>query len=105
GVEIGRAPVAKLGRIRGTHAYSAEAATDSNGHRQWITVASVGGRAPNPKDLASRLDVDPEFLAKMREVVTPGTSLIVTEMPVNSSTHSGSGFNIMTAEGPKVTVR
>ena len=101
GVEIGRAPVAKLGRVRGTHAYSALATVDSSGQRDWMSVASVGGRTPNLKDLANRMDVDPEFLANMRALVTPGTSLILTDAPVNANTHSTSGFNILTAGGPE----
>ena len=105
GVEIGRAPVGKLGRIRGTHAYSATAAVDSNGHREWLSVASVGGRTPNLKKLAANMDVDPVFLANMRGLVTPGTSMIVTDARVNASTHSGSDFNIIDAEGPKVASR
>ncbi len=97
GVEIGRAPVGKLGRIRGTYAYSALATKDSSGRRDWLSVASIGGRPPNLKELAGRMAVDPEFLADARALITPGTSLIVTDMPVNANTHSGSGFNILTA--------
>jgi hypothetical protein len=101
GVEIGRAPVGKLGRLRGTHAYSALATVEANGQRDWLSVTSVGGRTPNLKELAGRMDVDPEFLANMRALISPGTSLILTDMPVNANTHSGSGFSVLTAEGPE----
>jgi hypothetical protein len=101
GVEIGRAPVGKLGRIRGTHAYSALATVEPDGRRDWLSVGSVGGRTPNVKDLAGRMEVDPDLLAKLRAIITPGTSLIITDMPVNSQTHSRPGFNILTALGPE----
>jgi L,D-transpeptidase catalytic domain len=101
GVEIGRAPVGKLGRIRGTHAYSALATADSSGRRDWLSVGSVGGRRPNVKDLAGRIDVDPDLLAKLRTIIAPGASLILTDMPVNAKTHSRPGFNILTALGPE----
>ena len=97
GVEIGRAPVSGLGRISGSYAYSALATLDSSGRRDWLSVASVGGRAPNLKDLANRIAVDSEFLANARALIKPGTSLIVTNAPVNANTHSGSGFSILTA--------
>ena len=97
GVEIGRAPIAKLGRVVGTYVYSADAAVDSRGQRDWLSVASTRGRAPNLKDFFSKADVDPEFLAKARAVIAPGTSLILTNEPVSKGNHSGAGYNILTA--------
>lgn len=97
GIEIGRAPVSNLERVKGTFAYSALNTTDSNGRREWMSVASSGGRAPNIKNLAAQATVDPEFLANVRSIISPGTSLILTNMPVSNRTHSGSGFSILTA--------
>lgn len=96
GVEIGRAPVEGIQDISGTHAYSALATIDSSGRRNWLSIASVGQQAPNLKDLATRTAIDPAFLADVRALITPGTSLIVTDAPVNANTHSDSGFNILT---------
>ena len=104
GIEIGRAPVSNLGRVKGTFAYSALDATDSNGRREWMSVTSSGGRAPNLKNLADQAVVDPEFLANLRSIISPGTSLILTSMPVSSETHSKSGFSILTASNAE-TVR
>src|SRR5262245_19424216 len=96
GVEIGRSPVAGLEGISGSYAFSALAIVDSSGRREWLSIASVGGGAPNLKELASRITTAPEFLVNARALITPGTSLIVTDAPVNADTRSSSDFNILT---------
>ena len=101
GVEIGRAPVGGLGGVKGSYVYSALANVDADGRRDWLSTASVGSRAPNIKDLVKRARVDQQFIANARALITPGTTLIVTDAPVSVSTRSGSGFNILTtAETP-----
>jgi len=101
GVEIGRAPIGGLRGVHGAHVYSALANVDAKGRRDWLSVTSVGGRAPNLKDLAKQVSVDQQFLAQARALITPGTTLILTDAPVSVSTRSGSGFNILTtAETP-----
>jgi hypothetical protein len=99
GVEIGRAPVPGFEAIRvsGTYVYSADTTIDSSGRRDWISVASVGKRAPNLRDLEARISIDPTFLQDIRELITPGTTMVLTNAPVSSQTHSGTGFNILTA--------
>jgi hypothetical protein len=95
GVEIGRAPVGGLERLSGSYVYSALAA-DAGGRRDWISIASSGGRAPNLKDLAHRVEISPDFLANVRALITPGMTLVLTDTPVNARTHSARGFNILT---------
>ena len=101
GVEIGRAPVGGLGsaRLSGTYVYSALATVDSSGRRDWITTAGVGKRPPNLKDLASRISIDSSFLQDVRALIAPGTTLVLTNAPVSSQTHSGPGFDILTTDG------
>ena len=97
GVEIGRAPVNGVERVSGSHVYSALASVDASGRRDWISTASIGGRAPNLKDLANRAAIPPGFLADVRELITPGTTLVITDAPVDARTHSTTpGFNILT---------
>jgi L,D-transpeptidase catalytic domain len=100
GVELGRAPVIGLERARlsGTYVYSADSTIDSSGRRDWIYTASVGKKAPNLKELEERISIDPSFLQNVRALIEPGTTLILTNAPVGSQTHSGSGFNILTAD-------
>ena len=37
------------------------------------------------------------LIAQLRTAVVPGSTLIVTDLPVSRQKHSGSGFNILTA--------
>ena len=101
GVEIGRAPVAGLQGIVGSYAFSALKTVDPSGRRDWLSVASVGGSVPDLKELGARMVVDPEFLARARGLLMAGTSLIVTDAPVNSDTRSSEGFNILTTAQPE----
>jgi hypothetical protein len=98
GVEIGRTAISGVERISGTYVYSALATTDSTGRRDWISTASVGGRAPNLKDLANRVAIAPQFLADVRALITPGTTLVLSDAPVSGRTRSASGFNILTTK-------
>jgi hypothetical protein len=97
GVEIGRTDIDGIDRLSGTYVYSALATVDAGGRRDWISTASVGGRPPNLKDLANRLAVSPTFLENTRAIITPGTTLVLTDAPVSGRTQSAPGFNILTA--------
>ena len=98
GIEIGRSPVGGIGRLAGSHVYSALSSVDASGRRDWITTASVGGRSPNIQELAKRVAIPHDFLANVRAIITPGTTLVLTDAAVNPKTHSGRGFNILTTD-------
>jgi hypothetical protein len=98
GVEIGRAAIGGVERLSGTHIYAALATVDASGKRNWISTASVGGRAPNLPDLSSKVTIAPEFLSNARALITPGTTLILTDAPVSDRTQSAPGFNILTTQ-------
>jgi L,D-transpeptidase-like protein len=101
GVEIGRAAIRGVERLSGTHIYAALETVAADGKRNWISKASVGGRAPNLSDLANKVKIAPEFLSHARALITPGTTLILTDAPVSDKTRSGPGFNILTAAQKK----
>ena len=97
GVEIGRAPVGGLTGVTGSHAFSALEQVDAQGRRDWLSVTSVGGATPDLKALASRMTVDAGILASTRALIVPGTSMILTDAPVNADTHgTSSDFRILT---------
>lgn len=101
GIEIGRAALSTtgLGQNLGSHVYSALDKFDPNGRREWISTASFGhASAPDIKELAKRVTIAPEFLEHARPAVAPGTTLIITDVPVSEQTRSGSGFNILTTD-------
>jgi len=99
GVEIGRAAVSTtgLGQGLGSHVYSALDKFDSNGRPEWISTASFG-RAPAPdvKEVVNRATMAPEFLEHARAAVTPGTTLVITDLRVSSRSRSGPGVDILT---------
>jgi len=96
GVEIGRAPVGGLESVTGSHAFSALEKVDASGRRDWLSVTSVGGTTPDLKALATRMTVDPGILASTRALIVPGTSLILTDAPVNADTHGTSNVRVLT---------
>ena len=96
GVEIGRTPVSGLERLSGSYVFTALEAFDSSGQREWISTASSGRRMPNLKELANRIRFPSEFDDDIRSLITPGTTLVITDLPVTSGTHSTPGFNILT---------
>jgi hypothetical protein len=101
GIEIGRAAVSTtgLGQGLGSHVYSALDKFDPNGRREWISTASFGrARTPDIRELAERVTIAPEFLEHARSAVSPGTTLIITDVRVSGQTRSGSGFNILTTD-------
>ena len=99
GIEIGRAPATGLesARLSGTYVYSADSTIDSSGRRDWISTVSLGKRAPDLKKLEESVGIDPSFRQDVGAVVAAGTTLILTNAPVNGQTQSGPGFNILDA--------
>ena len=99
GVEIGRAPAGGLNevRLRGTFVYSADSNFGSGRRSDRISVASIGKKAPKLKALEDHFSADRSFLQDVRDVITPGKTLMLTDMPVNRQTMSGPGFNILAA--------
>ena len=81
----------------GSHVYSALDKFDADGRRDWLSTSSFGrSAAPEIKELAMHVTFPPGFLEQARAAVSPGTTLIVTDVPVSDQTRSGSGFNILT---------
>jgi hypothetical protein len=85
-------------RLSGTYVYSADSTIDSNGRRDWISTASVGDRGPDLKKLEDHILANSSFLQEIRPLITTGTTLVLTNAPVNDKTHSGPGFSILTAD-------
>ncbi len=101
GIEIGRAAVSMVGLSQnlGSHVYSALDKFDPNGRREWMSTASFGRSQPlDIKELVKVVTITPKFLEQARAAVSPGTTLVITDLPVSSQTRSGSGFNILTTD-------
>jgi hypothetical protein len=48
--------------------------------------------------MAQKARLSAEFLAKAREIITPGATLIFTDLPVDQTTQSRPGFQIVVAQ-------
>jgi hypothetical protein len=97
GVEIGRIPVSGAERLSDSYVFTALKSFDSSGRREWISTASSGRRVPNLKDLANRVRFPTDFDDDIRSLITPRTTLVITNLPVSTGTHSAPGFNILTS--------
>ena len=104
GVEIGRASViVPQNESIGIQVFTALDKTDADGNREWLSVAAIGnGKQVTVPDLAKRSTIPAAFLQKVREAVTAGTTLILSDMAVSPDTQSKPGFNILTASGEPV---
>lgn len=98
GVEIGRARLGGSAPFTGSHAYTALAPPAADGSHRWQALGSTaGGPAPDIKALAKNLVIPPAFLTAARAIVSPGTTMILTDQPVNAATQSKAGFKVLTA--------
>ena len=94
GVEIGRAPFTS--GVSGMHVYSALSGADAEGRRKWVRVdGKPAANDPSFTELAEKSGIPEQFIASVRSVVQPGTTMVLTDKPVNSNTQSQPGFKIM----------
>jgi hypothetical protein len=100
-IEIGRSAVSTgaLGEGLGSHVYSALDKFDLTGRREWMSTASFGtARALDIGQLSEHVTIPPEFLKNVRATISPGATLIVTDVPVGDQTRSEPGFNVLTTD-------
>ena len=105
GIEIGRCAVGGSADLKmGIHAYAALDKFDEKGRREWSVINTAGdNRAPNIYDLARKISIPPAFLKQVRTVVQPGTTLVISDAPVDRSEPIAKNVNILstTYEGTK----
>jgi hypothetical protein len=113
GAEIGRARVVFHGiEPIGTHVLllvEGPAATHqryvTDRHKQhWVEVAIAGhderaGGEPDP-DLGARLELPPEFVAKVNGILVPGATLLVTDEQITPA-NSGPALEVINSEPPE----
>jgi len=105
GVEIGRAAISNPQVVLplNDHVFSAIQGTDSDGHLRWIQVTAKGkeGSSESLFLAAQKSGLPAEFLSKTTQVMTPGTTIIFTDKPVDPTTQSHIGFQIVVAQKDK----
>lgn len=100
GVEIGRARATseEAGRSYGNHLYTALASTTPSGDHPWNALDDLDGpSAPDALELRGHLGIPEEFIAHTREIIVPGTTLVITDKPVDQTTQSGRSFRVLDA--------
>jgi len=98
GKEIGRSPIGGLDGLSGLYVYSALADVDAGGRRRWFSTGSIVGRAPQIRDLMKHISINQQFIALTRGLIEPGTTLILTDAPVNSGNSKASLMDILTTK-------
>src|SRR6266480_4508924 len=105
GVEIGRAGIPNPQVILplNDRVFSALQGTDADGHLRWVQVTAKGKDSSSESLFLaaqkSRLPTD--FLQKARAVITPGATIIFTDKPVDPTTQSHTGFQVVVAQKDK----
>ncbi len=103
GNPIGRAALEIEGRGRfGQHVFTLLEGTGKKASwwvpgrpaRKWMRVSSEKGPRIDADDLGRRVRVSPEFAAKVYDVITPGTTVVVTDDPVTRKFNRD--FTVMT---------
>ena len=102
GVEIGRAGIPNPQVISplNDRVFTALQGTDANGHFHWVQVTAKGKEGTNQGLFleAQKSGLPTDFLSKAGAVITPGTTMIFTDKPVDPTTQSPTGFQILVAQ-------
>jgi len=105
GVEIGRAgmPNSEAVSPLNDRVFSALNGTDDQGHLRWVEVTAAGKDSSSQSlfEAAQKSQLPTEFLSKAKEVITPGATIIFTDKPVDPTTQSPTGFQILVAQKDK----
>src|SRR2546423_1569338 len=105
GVEIGRAGIANAQAVSALNdrVFSALQGTDPNGHLRWVEVTTTRKDTSSESLFVSaqKSGVPTDFLTKARQVITPGATLIFTNKPIDPTTQSHPGFQLVVAQKDK----
>jgi hypothetical protein len=105
GVEIGRAGIANPQVVSplNDRVFSALQGTDADGHLRWAEVTAKGkeGSSESLFLAAQKSGLPTEFVTDAKQVITPGATIIFTDKPVDPTTQSHTGFQIVVAQKDK----
>ena len=108
GIEIGRAgiPNSQVVSPLNDRVFSALNGLDPDGHLRWVQVTATGKDSSNESlFLATQKSGLPmAFLADAKAAITPGATIIFTDKPVDPTTQSPTGFQIIVAQKDKPSV-
>src|SRR5438034_7393099 len=109
GVEIGRAgmPNSNAASPLNDKVFSALNGTDAQGHLRWVEVTAAGKDSSSESLFltAQKSQLPADFLVRAKEVITPGATIIFTDKPVDPTTQSAPGFQILVAQKDKPSAK
>jgi hypothetical protein len=105
GVQIGRAGMANSQAVAALtgRVFSALSGVDGQGHLRWAEVTTTGSDKSSQSlfETAQQSRLPTQFLDKAKEVIAPGATIIFTDKPVDPTTQSPAGFQILVAQKDK----
>jgi hypothetical protein len=109
GVEIGRAGIPNAQPVSplNNRVFSVLNGLDTDGHLRWAEVTSAGSDGSNQSLFlaAQKSGLPSDFLAKAKGVIIPGATIIFTDKPVDPTTQSNPGFQILVAQKDKPSTK
>ncbi|WP_306140907.1 L,D-transpeptidase [Roseibium sp. MMSF_3412] len=96
--DIYSAPVSikHLEQAIGTHVYTALDFEQGEGSVEWIAVSAEGDRGGPSDDLLNRIDMPEKVARDLSKMLTPGTSLTITDRSFKRNTGLGTDFVVIT---------
>lgn len=96
--DIYSAPVsiAHMEQEIGTHVFTALAFEEGDKRTGWIAVTAEGERGGRSEDVLDRIEIPEEVAGKLARILTPGTSLTVTDRSFKRNTGLGTDFVVIT---------
>jgi peptidoglycan hydrolase-like protein with peptidoglycan-binding domain len=96
--DVYEAPVtlANVDQPIGTHIFTALDFKPGAGSVEWMAVAAEGDASGTPREALDRLTMSAKVRRELGEMLTPGTSLIITDRPFARNTGLGTDFVVVT---------
>jgi len=109
GVEIGRSgiPNPQVVLPLNDRVFSALQGTDADGHLRWVQVTTKGKDTSSESLFlaAQKSGLPAKFLTEAKQVISPGATIIFTDKPVDPTTQSHTGFQVVVAQKDKPSGR
>ncbi|MET1414073.1 L,D-transpeptidase [Roseibium sp. HPY-6] len=80
----------------GTHVYTALDFEQGDNSVEWIAVSAEGERGGQSDDLLNRIDMPEKVAKELSKMLTPGTSLTITDRSFKRNTGLGTDFVVIT---------
>ncbi|MEM9633217.1 MAG: L,D-transpeptidase [Pseudomonadota bacterium] len=96
--DIYSAPVTvrNIDQAIGTHVFTAMDFEQGENSVDWMAVSAEGGRGNSSKDLLDRVEIPQKVARELSRMLTPGTSLTITDRSFKRNTGLGTDFVVIT---------